>query len=119
MFLTPPTGWKKPLTSVLVGSDAGRGKAWASVARYDDKYVEELKQRGGAGQGVSGDITWGGVAADGQFDTHKMFKSCGKMVADETPEEWQGDVSVLQRYSADVSNVSSTISRPKPLMENH
>lgn len=84
------------MTSVLVGSDAGRGKAWASVARYDDKYVEELKKRGGAGEGVSGDITWGGVAVDGRFDTHKMFKSCGKMVAGSIPAELEQDVSLVR-----------------------
>lgn len=96
MFLTPPTGWRKPLTSVLVGSDSGRGKAWASVARYDDAYVHELEKRGGEG----GDITWGGVAGDGRHDSHKMFNSCGKMVADRTPTEFEKDVSVAARWSA-------------------
>lgn len=86
MYLTPPTGWKKPFTSMVVGSDAGRGKAWASVARYDDAYVNELEGRG------EGGVTWGGVAGEGQYDSHKMFKSCGKMIATEAPEEHEQEV---------------------------
>jgi len=87
MFLTPPTGWKKPMTSLVVGSDAGRGKAWASVARYDDGYVHELESKG------SGGVTWGGVAGEGKYDSHKMFKSCGKMVATDVPAENEQEVS--------------------------
>nr|ODO04463.1 hypothetical protein L204_00824 [Cryptococcus depauperatus CBS 7855] len=84
LLLSPPTSWQKPLASLLVGSGGtGQGKAWASVARYDDDYVEELKRRGGTGEGVGGEITWGGVAGDGGFDTRKMFRSFGKL----TPEE--------------------------------
>lgn len=101
MFLTPPTGWKKPLTSVLVGSDSGRGKAWASVARYDDAYVDELARRGGSGEGLAGDITWGGVAGDGRYDSRKMFKSCGKMVANQMPTEFAQDVSGVTESPAD------------------
>lgn len=56
------------------------------MARYDDKYVEELKQRGGEGEGVSGAVTWGGVGGDGHFDTEKMFKSCGKLEAADLDE---------------------------------
>ncbi|XAO24584.1 hypothetical protein I312_103388 [Cryptococcus bacillisporus CA1280] len=81
LLLSPPSGWQKPIASLLVGSGGtGQGKAWASVARYDDKYVKELQNRGGTGEGVEGEITWGGVAGDGRFDTHKMFRSFGKMV---------------------------------------
>jgi hypothetical protein len=87
MYLTPPTGWKKPITSMIVGSDAGRGKAWASVARYDDAYVKELEGKGGGG------VTWGGVAGEGHYDSHKMFKSCGKMIATDVPEASQEEVS--------------------------
>ncbi|WVN87265.1 uncharacterized protein L203_102442 [Cryptococcus depauperatus CBS 7841] len=84
LLLSPPTSWQKPLASLLVGSGGtGQGKAWASVARYDDDYVEELKRRGGTGEGVGGEITWGGVAGDGGFDARKMFRSFGKL----TPEE--------------------------------
>lgn len=50
------------------------------MARYDDDYVKELQNRGGTGEGVRGEITWGGVAGDGRFDAHKMFRSFGKMV---------------------------------------
>ncbi|WWC86688.1 uncharacterized protein L201_001565 [Kwoniella dendrophila CBS 6074] len=83
LLLHPPSGWQKPLASLVIGGSGGtgQGKAWASVARYDDEYVEELKTRGGTGEGVGGQITWGGVGGEGHFDTHKMFRSCGKMVA--------------------------------------
>ena len=92
MYLTPPTSWQRPLTHLLSGSSAGRGKGWASVARYNDDYVEELRQRGGAGSGVDSTITWGGVGGTGQYDTEKMFKSCGKMVSAETSDDTK-DVS--------------------------
>ncbi|WVQ98271.1 hypothetical protein IAU59_005394 [Kwoniella sp. CBS 9459] len=83
LLLSPPTGWQKPLASLVIGGagGTGQGKAWASVARYDDEYVEELKSRGGTGEGVGGQISWGGVGGKGRFDTSKMFRSCGKMVA--------------------------------------
>jgi phosphatidylinositol-3,4,5-trisphosphate 3-phosphatase/dual-specificity protein phosphatase PTEN len=87
MFLTPPSGWKKPFTSLVVGADAGRGKAWASVARYDDAYVHELESKNPAG------VTWGGVAGEGHYDSQKMFKSCGKMEATTVPREHQEEVS--------------------------
>jgi phosphatidylinositol-3,4,5-trisphosphate 3-phosphatase/dual-specificity protein phosphatase PTEN len=87
MYLTPPTGWKKPFTSLVVGSDAGRGKAWASVARYDDAYVKELEDKGAGG------VTWGGVAGEGNYDSHKMFKSCGKMIATDASSEDDHEVS--------------------------
>jgi len=91
MYLTPPSGWKKPITSLIVGSDAGRGKAWASVARYDDAYVTELEGK------ASGGVTWGGVAGEGTYDSHKMFKSCGKMIATDVPEESQEEVSAMSQ----------------------
>jgi phosphatidylinositol-3,4,5-trisphosphate 3-phosphatase/dual-specificity protein phosphatase PTEN len=89
MYLRPPTGWKKPIASLVVGGHGGNGvgKAWASVARYEDEYVKELYRRGGDGESVDGDITWGGVGGEGTYDTEKMFKSCGKMV--ETENEHQ------------------------------
>jgi phosphatidylinositol-3,4,5-trisphosphate 3-phosphatase/dual-specificity protein phosphatase PTEN len=101
MYLTPPSGWKKPITSLIVGSDAGRGKAWASVARYDDAYVNELEGKG------TGGVTWGGVAGEGTYDSHKMFKSCGKMVATNVPQESEQEVSsldVITAASIDVAN---------------
>jgi phosphatidylinositol-3,4,5-trisphosphate 3-phosphatase/dual-specificity protein phosphatase PTEN len=91
MYLTPPTGWKKPFTSLVVGSDAGRGKAWASVARYDDAYVKELEGKS------EGGVTWGGVAGEGNYDSHKMFKSCGKMIATDALPEDDQEVSSRNR----------------------
>jgi phosphatidylinositol-3,4,5-trisphosphate 3-phosphatase/dual-specificity protein phosphatase PTEN len=87
LILKPPTGWRKPLASLLIGSGGGEGKAWASVARYDDGYVERLKQRGGIGDGVAGEITWGGIGEKGEYDTKKMFRSCGKMISSHLTEE--------------------------------
>ncbi|OCF33832.1 hypothetical protein I317_01324 [Kwoniella heveanensis CBS 569] len=89
LLLSPPSGWQKPLASLVVGGagGTGQGKAWASVARYDDEYVEELKSRGGTGEGVGGQISWGGVGGKGRFDTNKMFRSCGKMVSNPVDEE--------------------------------
>ncbi|WWD21702.1 hypothetical protein CI109_106189 [Kwoniella shandongensis] len=83
LLLSPPSGWQKPLASLVIGGSGGtgQGKAWASVARYDDEYVEELKARGGQGQGVGGQIAWGGVGGEGLHDTKKMFRRCGKMIA--------------------------------------
>ncbi|WVR04807.1 hypothetical protein IAU60_001819 [Kwoniella sp. DSM 27419] len=83
MLMSPPSGWQKPLASLVVGGvgGTGQGKAWASIARYDDDYVEALKRRGGTGEGVESRITWGGVGGDGTYDTKKMFRSCGKMTA--------------------------------------
>ncbi|WWC59678.1 uncharacterized protein I303_102240 [Kwoniella dejecticola CBS 10117] len=96
LLLHPPTGWQKPLASLVVGSGGtGQGRAWASVARYDDEYVEELKTRGGTGEGVGGQISWGGVGGEGRFDTHKMFRSCGKMVSGDIDE------SVLKTLPSD------------------
>lgn len=86
MFLTPPSGWQRPLAHLLVGSDAGKGKAWASVARYDDDYVAELRKRGGDGQGTEANITWGGVGGQGHHDSTKMFRTCGKLISAEAPE---------------------------------
>lgn len=87
MYLTPPTSWQRPITHLLAGSSAGRGKAWASVARYNDDYVEELRKRGGSGDGVDSMITWGGVGGEGKYDTDKMFKSFGKMLSAETSDD--------------------------------
>lgn len=81
ILLSPPSGWQKPLAALVVGSGgSGQGRAWASVARYNDAYVDELRRRGGGGQGVDGEIAWGGVGGDGVFDTQKMFRSFGKLV---------------------------------------
>lgn len=79
LILKKPHGWQKPLTSLIVGGDGGQGKASASVGRYKDEYVEKLRQLGGTGEGVEGDITWGGVAGDGVYDSHKMFKVFAKL----------------------------------------
>jgi len=80
LLMNPPTGWHKPIAALVLGSGGtGQGKAWASVGRYDDGYVEELRRRGGSGQGVKSEITWGGVGGEGVYDTNKMFRSCGKL----------------------------------------
>ena len=71
LHLVPASSWQKPLAKLVVGSSDGDGKAWASVALYDDDYVEQL----GRPHGV------GGVGGDGVYDSHKMFRSCGKMVS--------------------------------------
>ena len=89
MLLQPPSAWQKPFASMVVGGPrgSGQGKAWASVARYDDEYVAELRRRGGSGEGISSEIAWGGVGGDGNFDTSKMFRSCGKLVSGELSAE--------------------------------
>lgn len=92
--LHPLTGWQRPVSLLA-------GKAWASVARYDDEYVTQLRTRG-ATDGVS----WGGVGGDGIFDTTKMFRSCGKMVEGHDAVgvvETDGEVSFdrLQRLMTD------------------
>ena len=100
MILNPPSGWTKPLTSLVVGGE-GIGKAWASVARYDDEYLSELRQRG-----ETAEIAWGGVGGDGGFDSKKMFRSCGKMVEIETIREsdevsiWSGTLTPVSRPSS-------------------
>ena len=100
MVLQRPTGWQKPLAKLVVGRDAGQGNAWASVARYNDDYVDELRRRGGGGEGVSGEITWGGVGGKGEYDAHKMFRSCGKMVAGPGDDELSQSVSEVCVSSA-------------------
>ncbi|KAK8847604.1 hypothetical protein IAR55_005463 [Kwoniella newhampshirensis] len=76
------TGRGVSIPSLIGGAGGtGQGKAWAAVARYDDDYVNDLKARGGTGQGVGGQIAWGGVGGEGSHDKRKMFRSCGKMVA--------------------------------------
>lgn len=75
------------MAALVVGSGgSGQGRAWASVARYNDAYVDELRQRGGGGQGVDGEIAWGGVGGDGVFDTQKMFRSFGELVPGDLSE---------------------------------
>lgn len=73
VLLHPLSGWQRP-ASLLAG------KAWASVARYDDQYVSDLCQKG-----KDEAVPWGGVGGTGAFDTAKMFRSCGKMVELDTP----------------------------------
>ncbi|ORY21744.1 hypothetical protein BCR39DRAFT_50898 [Naematelia encephala] len=85
LLLQPPSGWQKPLARIIVGSDAGQGRAWASVARYDDAYVDELLRRSRHNESSGSEITWGGVGGQGVFDTSKMFRSCGKVTAAEAP----------------------------------
>ena len=80
-------------------ADDGDGKAWASVARYDDAYVDELKTRGGGGQGVQSEIAWGGVGGDGRFDTKKMFRSFGRMIPgtmDESDKQSVGNLGEVR-----------------------
>lgn len=86
MVLWPLHGWQKHLTSIAVGSDGGRGKASATIAQYKDEYVQKLRQLGGMGEGVEGDITWGGVGGDGIYDSTKMFKVFAKLGPAETDE---------------------------------
>lgn len=103
LLMHPPSGWKKPLASLMIGghSGAGQGKAWIKVARYDDSYVEELQRRGGGGEGVGGTkVSWGGVAGDGHWDSDKMFRGCGKL---QETEEIADDVKRVLPQKRDVS----------------
>ncbi|KAI9636172.1 uncharacterized protein MKK02DRAFT_27644 [Dioszegia hungarica] len=84
LFLHPPTGWQKPIAKLVIGGDGGQGKAWVSIARYDDEYVKELAAKGDV-SGSEAAITWGGVGGEGKYDTHKMFRSCGKLTAVDPP----------------------------------
>jgi phosphatidylinositol-3,4,5-trisphosphate 3-phosphatase/dual-specificity protein phosphatase PTEN len=87
LILKRPKGWQKPLASLVVGGrDGGQGKAGASIARYKDDYVEKLRLLGGAGEGVEGDITWGGVGGEGKYDSQKMFKVFAKLGPGEIDE---------------------------------
>jgi phosphatidylinositol-3,4,5-trisphosphate 3-phosphatase/dual-specificity protein phosphatase PTEN len=70
--------WQKPLAKVILGGDSGQGKAWASVARYDDGYVAALR---------SAESRSGGIGGDGQYDSSKMFRACGKVSATLTRNE--------------------------------
>ncbi|BEJ07147.1 hypothetical protein CcaverHIS641_0404160 [Cutaneotrichosporon cavernicola] len=79
LVLKRPHGWQKPLASLVVGGNGGQGKAGATVARYKDEYVAQLRALGGDGEGVEGDITWGGVAGDGVYDNAKMLKVFAKL----------------------------------------
>ena len=79
-----PSGWQKPIAKAVVGGDGGQGKAWASIARYEDDYVEQLRSL--VRQGDGKDPTWGGVGGDGQYDKSKMFRSCGKVTSVATDE---------------------------------
>lgn len=106
--MQPPNGWRKPLASLMLGSNAGEGKAWASVARYDDAYVRELDSLG-RGEGVGGSVTWGGVAGTGQFDRQKMFRSCGKMTAVDVPPDLQSDTLVVHHLHPRSADGSDTI----------
>jgi len=129
LLLHPPSGWQKPVASVLVGSGgAGIGKAWASVARYDDNYVQELRDRGGSGGGVESTITWGGVGGQGEFDQTKMFRSCGKMVSGGTmpdasvplPADHEVGASLHARLTvAGIQHSSSNSSTTRWLLEPH
>ena len=100
--MTPPSGWQKPLAKLVIGGDGhGKGKAWASVARYDDGYVDELWRLGGSGEGADRDITWGGVGGKGQYDTTKMFRSCGRMVAGRESKGLDKEYEVCANVSGD------------------
>ncbi|KAK4683620.1 hypothetical protein P7C73_g6619, partial [Tremellales sp. Uapishka_1] len=102
MILHPPSGWQKPLASMVVGGQGtGQGKAWASVARYDDSYVSELRERLGGGENVGGEVTAGGVGGEGAHDTAKMFRSCGKMVP--------GEMGASLRESLPADHASSVV----------
>ncbi|KAL7419116.1 Telomerase protein component 1 [Cryptotrichosporon argae] len=86
LLLRPAMGWMKPVTSLVFGSGGtGEGKACATIARYDDGYVEKLRQRGG-GQGLEENITQGGMEDD-RWDRRKMFRSCGKLVPADLDED--------------------------------
>jgi phosphatidylinositol-3,4,5-trisphosphate 3-phosphatase/dual-specificity protein phosphatase PTEN len=79
------SGWQKPIAKAVVGGEGGQGKAWASIARYDDAYVDELRRL--VRQGDGKDPTWGGVGGDGHYDKSKMFRSCGKVTSVSTTEQ--------------------------------
>lgn len=79
--LKAPHSWQKPIAKLVVGGDGGQGKAWASVARYDDGYVEKLRSVDQSSPG--------GVGGDGEYDTSKMFRACGKLTASSSSP--QGD----------------------------
>jgi phosphatidylinositol-3,4,5-trisphosphate 3-phosphatase/dual-specificity protein phosphatase PTEN len=90
---------------MIVGSGgSGQGRAWASVARYEDEYVEELKRRGGMGGGIGGDITWGGIGGDGTFDTQKMFRSFGKLSSGDLPENANMSPDHQAGITSDITN---------------
>jgi phosphatidylinositol-3,4,5-trisphosphate 3-phosphatase/dual-specificity protein phosphatase PTEN len=78
----------------VVGHKGGKGKAWASIARYDDRYVEELRRKGETGEGLLDDVTWGGVGGEGVHDVKKMFRSCGKMVEVAMTEKEQREMFI-------------------------
>ena len=107
LLLHPPTSWQRPLASLILGSNgSGNGKAWASVARYDDDYVEELERRGGDGEGVSGKVSWGGVGGDGSYDSKKMFRTCGKIISGEMTDVERKTMPKLEEV-CDKSSVRS------------
>lgn len=95
----PPSKWQKPINALAGAGLDGEGKAWASIARYDDDYVEELKRRGGTGEGVDGEITWGGVGGDGKYDTNKMFRTCGKVVDTPFPKDLESSIASDSKVS--------------------
>lgn len=75
------------------------------MARYDDKYVDELKSLCGTGQGIDDDIASGGVGGDGKHDTTKMFRSCGKMIAGHA--NMADEASIPHANEADEGSMSS------------
>jgi phosphatidylinositol-3,4,5-trisphosphate 3-phosphatase/dual-specificity protein phosphatase PTEN len=80
------------------------GRACASIAQYDDTYVEELKSRVGTGEGVSGSVIWGGVGGDGKHDTTKMFRTCASL-----PENVRVRVRSLTKLMSQEYNVHNLI----------
>lgn len=75
------TSWQKPLASIFLGSSSGQGKAWASIARYEDDYVAQLETANGDVNEPQTSVSWGGVGGDGVHDSRKMFRSFGKLVS--------------------------------------
>ncbi|TXT12387.1 uncharacterized protein COLE_02797 [Cutaneotrichosporon oleaginosum] len=114
MVLKRPHGWQKPLSSLVVGGNGGQGKAGASVARYKDEYVAQLRALGGGGEGVEGDITWGGVAGDGVYDSAKMFKVFARLVPSDIDAATQ---AALLPGEADEYNVHHLVPPKDVIME--
>jgi phosphatidylinositol-3,4,5-trisphosphate 3-phosphatase/dual-specificity protein phosphatase PTEN len=92
--------WQWPLAALRHKHENSEGRAWATIARYDDGFVDELRSRGGDGLGVSSNISWGGVGGTGTFDSGKMFRTCARLgqssIDDETTESLASNSNVRE-----------------------
>ncbi len=107
MYLKPPSTWQRPLASLFVGGSGGTGggKAWVSVTRYDDGYVEELRKLDKAESGPD-QVTWGGVGGDGSHDAKRMFRRCGKLVSAGPKSEVGQGLDIHTRVSIERVDIS-------------